>query len=323
MQASPYSERNAIEWDEIIVRCPMATFLHTRRFLAYHHDRFRDVSLLLKNEKRTVGLFPAAVDPADARRVVSHPGITYGGVLHRGELYGEGMIDALVVLSSYYADQGFETLRYKTVPHIYHQAPSEDDVYALFRVGAQRLRCDLSCAIDLLNPREPGSRRKRGLKKALRQGVRIAEGAQFVDELWKVVTENYQQKLGAKPVHTKDEIRHLYELFPQNIKFVVALLNQEIIAGVVFFSTPSVTHTQYIASSERGYDVCALDAILDYAIEQASAKGLRFFDFGTSNKDEGRHLSTNVYNFKIQFGAGGVAHEFYDIDLKAWDSSNK
>ncbi len=62
----------------------MATFLHTRRFLAYHQDRFKDVSLLLANDKGIVGLFPAALDPAEARTVVSHPGITYGGLLHSG-----------------------------------------------------------------------------------------------------------------------------------------------------------------------------------------------------------------------------------------------
>ena len=317
MQVSPYSEQDAAAWDEIVAHCPMGTFLHTRRFLAYHHERFRDVSLLLKDDQRIVGLFPAAVDPTSARRVVSHPGITYGGLLHPGELYGDKMIDALVTLCDYYARQGFDALRYKAVPHIYHQAPSEDDVYALFRVGAKRVRCDLSSAIDLVNRRGPSSRRKRSLKKALSRGVQIADGAESVTELWKLVAENFQRKLRSRPVHTEAEIKCLYELFPQNIEFVVALLNHKIVAGVVFFSTPSVTHTQYIASSETGYDVCALDAVLEHSIGRATADGRRYFDFGTSNRDEGWQLSTNIYHFKTEFGAGGVAHEFYDIDLKA------
>ena len=209
------------------------------------------------------------------------------------------------------------------MPHIYHQTPSDDDLYALFRVRATCVRRDLSCAIDLLNRREPSSRRKRSLKKALSRGVQVVEGSQFLSELWKLTTENYQRRLGARPVHTDAEIRHLYDLFPRNIKFVVGFLNEEIIAGVVLFSTSSVTHAQYIASSEVGYDVCALDAVFDYAIEQASTERQRFFDFGTSNQEEGRYLSTNVYDFKIEFGAGGVVHEFYDIDLKACDSGIK
>src|SRR5712692_6847358 len=109
MDIVPYTKEDATAWDRFATDCSMATFLHTRRFLNYHQDRFKDVSLLLKNDTRTVGLFPAAVDPTDARRVVSHPGITYGGVLHAGELYGEKMIYALGILCDYYACQGFET----------------------------------------------------------------------------------------------------------------------------------------------------------------------------------------------------------------------
>jgi len=293
----------------------MATFLHTRRFLAYHQDRFKDVSLLLANDKGIVGLFPAALDPAEARTVVSHPGITYGGLLHSGKLHGEKMVTALVKVTDYYAQQGFDILRYKAVPHIYHRRPSGDDLYALFRTKAACVRRDLSCAIDLLNGSERSSRRRRSLKKALRSGIQVSKGPQFISQLWKLIAENYHRRLNARPVHTEAELRYLYDLFPRNIRFVAGILDGEIIAGVVLFYSSSVAHAQYIASSEVGYDVCALDAVFEYAIEQAKVERCRFFDFGTSNNDEGRYLSTNVYNFKTEFGAGGVVHEFYEFDL--------
>src|ERR1044071_4103148 len=120
MRVSPYSEQDAARWDDFAPRAPSATFLHTRRFLSYHGERFRDVSALIEDEKHgLVGLFPAAEDPADARRVVSHPGITFGGVLHEGRLGGEAMIETLDALRAHYAGLGFERLRYKAVPHIY------------------------------------------------------------------------------------------------------------------------------------------------------------------------------------------------------------
>ena len=115
----------------------MATFIHTRRFLAYHRDRFRDLSVLLKNEKdQVLGLLPAAIDQQDEHRVVSHPGITFGGVLHAGELYGEKMIEAIESLRSYYAGRGLRSLRYRAIPYIYDRTPSGDDLYALFRLGS-------------------------------------------------------------------------------------------------------------------------------------------------------------------------------------------
>jgi hypothetical protein len=320
MQILPYSKQDAAEWDRVIAHCPMATFLHTRRFLSYHGDRFRDASVILRDEEgRIAGLLPAAVDPRDDRRVVSHPGITFGGLLHAGNLFGERMIEAFEALMSYYRGQGITSLHYKAVPYIYHQSPSGDDLYTLFRIGARRFRCDLSCAIDLANRREPSSRRKRGLKKAISRGVKVVAGAQYVDDLWAVLEETLERKLGEKPVHSLDEIKNLQRLFPENIRFTVGLLDGEIVAGITLFSSRSVTRAQYIASNERGNDVSALDAVLEHAIEQARAEGRRYFDFGTSNRNDGQHLSASVYQFKTEFGAGGVAHEFYDIDLSSQD----
>ena len=180
-----------------------------------------------------------------------------------------------------------------------------------------RSRCDLSCTIDLSNRREPGSRRKRGLKKALKLGVEVAEGARFIDEFWTVLEYNLERKLGQKPVHSSDEIRYLSSLFPENIRFIVGLLDQKVVAGITLFCNRSVTRAQYIASDAVGHEVSALDAVLERAIVQARAEGRRYFDFGTSNSEEGQHLSTSLYQFKLEFGGGGVPHESYDLDLRA------
>lgn len=300
----------------------MATFLHTRRFLAYHGARFADVSVMLRDdERRVVGLFPAAVDPADARSVVSHPGITFGGLLHAGELYGEQMVEALAALRNHYADSGFEWLRYKVVPHIYHQVPAADDVYALFRSGATLYRCDLSCAIDLAHRREASSRRKRGQKKAVKLGLEIADGLPFLEQMWQVLEDNLGRKHGARPVHSAAEISYLHSLFPENIRFVAGLLGKQVVAGVVLFVTATVVHAQYIAASSAGYEASALDALLEHCIEQARALGVKYFDFGISNEDGGRYLNSGLYQFKVEFGGGGVAHEFYELAIEAAASS--
>jgi hypothetical protein len=43
--------------------------------------------------------------------------------------------------------------------------------------------------------------------------------------------------------------------------------------------------------------------------------GARYFDFGVSNEQEGRILNEGLYRFKTSFGAGGVAQEFYEVEL--------
>lgn len=317
MEVVAYTDGDAGEWDALAGGAPMATFLHTRRFLGYHGDRFADASLLIKQDGRLVGLFPAAVDPADGGSVLSHPGITYGGVVHAGALRGEAMLAALTGISDFYRARGFGRLRYKVVPHIYHRRPSADDLYALSRLGAVRYRCDLSCAVDLLNRPAESSRRRRSLKKAQRSGVEVREGAAFAARLWEILEDNLGRKYGSKPVHSLGEITHLYSLFPSEIRFVVAALGDRVVAGVVLFSSATVTHAQYIASSVEGYEVCALDAVFHHCVGEAGRRGARFFDFGTSNEREGRHLNASLYQFKAEFGGGGVAHEFYELPLGA------
>ncbi len=318
MQVVPFAETDSDEWDQVVAKAQAGTFIHTRRFLSYHRNRFDDCSVFVKNDKQEVlGVLPAAIDPSNQVRVVSHPGITFGGLLHDGNLAGDIMIEAIECLRSYYLTLGMETVSYKAVPYIYHRRPASDDLYALFRLNAVRTRCDLSSTIDLANQGVLGSRRKRSLTKSRKAGVEVVRGADFADELWEVITDNLERKLGEKPVHSVEEIKYLSSLFPENIKFIVGRLNGQTIAGITLFCSDSVVRAQYIASSPAGYEVSALDTIFEYAINEARNHGRRYFDFGTSNRNEGRYLSQSLYQFKSEFGGGGVAHEYYDLGLTA------
>jgi hypothetical protein len=317
MQLVPADDIDAEQHDALVARAPMGTFLHTRRFLSYHGDRFRDLSLAFLDEgERLIAVLPAAVDPGDERCVVSHPGATYGGIVHDGRLRGGRMIEAFEALRRHYADAGFERLRYKAVPHIYHRVPAGDDLYALFRLEARRYRCDLSCSIDLATGPAPTERRRRSLKKARKAGVEVRTGAELIAPLWRVLEENLAREHGAKPVHAEGEMRRLHALFPDAIEFVAGLVDEEVVAGVVLFVTPTVMHAQYICSSDAGYRVSALDAIFQHSIEAAQSRGARYFDFGTSNEREGRHLNEGLFQFKSEFGGGGVPHEYYELDLR-------
>ncbi len=307
---------DSVSWDELCAVAPMATFLHTRRFLAYHGDRFKDVSLLLKDEQdRLVGLFPAAVDLIDHSQVVSHPGLTYGGVVHSGKLRGAAMLNALQVIVNYYAGQGFRALRYKVVPVIYHLPIAQDDLYALFRLDARRYRCDLSCTIDLAHRGTTSQRRRRGLKKAIANSVEIVQGVDYAQHYWVLVEENLTQKHNARPVHTSAEIQRLQALFPENIQFVIARQKEDIIAGTVLFMTPNVVHAQYIASTQTGRELSALDRVFEHCIGNASESGARYFDFGISTEQDGQYLNETLYQFKSEFGGHGTVHEFFEIEL--------
>jgi CelD/BcsL family acetyltransferase involved in cellulose biosynthesis len=301
-------------WDAFCEKAVNSTFLHTRRFLNYHGDRFHDASALLMQNGDIVGVFPAARALADRSMVVSHPGLTYGGVVHAGVLCGSKMIEALALLRQHYRADGYQRLRYKAVPHLHQARPSQDDLYALFRLGASRSRCDLSCAIDLEERARPSERRRRGLKKALRS-VSVVVGAGQVRSLWRVLADNLSRKHDAAPVHSVEEMEQLIALFPGFIELFCAQIDGQVEAGVVVFKTRRTWHAQYIAASTTAYSVSALDAVFDRTIAEASSAHVRYFDFGTSNECEGTILNESLYQYKYEYGGGGVVHEFYDIDL--------
>ena len=316
MQARAYTAADAERWDAFCADAHGATFLHTRRFLSYHGDRFIDRSLIFEDGARWLGVLPAAQSPSRSELVVSHPGITYGGVLHDGALRGEGSLSALQAAGEHYAAAGYQALLYKPVPHIYHRAPAQDDLYALFRLDAKRVRCDLSSCIDLAHPLPVSERRRRALKKAQRAGLTLETGAHLAGDLWPVLEANLAERHGQKPVHSLAEIQLLLERFPQAIRISVARLEKQAIAGTVLFIAGGVCHTQYIASNALGHETGALDLVFDQQIQDARDTRARYFDFGISNEDGGRSLNEGLHRFKSEFGAGGAVHEYYEIDLK-------
>lgn len=311
----PYSSSDEFAWDEFSAQCHQSTILHTRKFLNYHGDKFSDMSLIIEQGKEIVALFPAAVSPHDDLSVVSHPGITYGGILHDSSLRGESIVACMALIAKYYSSLGFSSLLYKVVPKIYHKAPADDDLYAIFRLRGIQKRVDLSCAIDLNNRLSISDRRKRGIKKSTNAGVIVSEDMHHLSALWEVLTENLLRKHNVSPVHNISEISSLIEKFPENIRCVCALLDGQVVAGVLLFVTATCIHSQYIASSEAGYYLSALDIVFDYCISLACSLEKRWFDFGISTEESGMILNDGLYRFKSEFGGGGVVHQFYELNL--------
>ncbi len=311
-----YGPADGEVWDELVSRSCNGTFLHTRRFMSYHGNRFRDRSLVLEDRRgRVVGVFPAAESPADDRSVVSHPGLTYGGILHDGSIRGASMVGALSGISQYYQSRGYRKFRYKAVPVIYHSAPAEDDLYALFRLGARLYRSDLSATIDLSNRGRITERRMRSRRRALAEGVFTEETWTEAAAFWRILESNLSRRHGVSPVHSLAEIQTLHSRFPADIMLVISKIDSELVGGAVLFAAACVLHVQYTATTECGRAASATDIVMEHAIKLATKRGCRFFDFGVCTLDEGHTLNQDLYQFKVSFGAGGVTYDHYELDL--------
>ncbi len=311
-----YEPADATAWDDLVERSVNGTIVHTRKFLAYHGDRFLDRSLLVTDSRgRAVGVFPAAEDPADRAVVASHPGLTYGGLVHDGSLRGAAAIRALGEIAAEYRTLGYQRLRYKATPYIYWSGPAADELYALFRLGAVRSGCDLAAVIDVAARGRERADRRRARRQADAAGVRIEEGWQNVAAFWRILEMNLAQRHDASPTHSLAEIECLHARFPREIILVAAKVGAALVGGSVYFSAGRALHQQYTAASAEGRAVHGTDLVIDWSIALARDRGCRYITFGTSTFGGGKQLNESQYEFKVSFGGGGVTHDHYELSL--------
>ena len=287
------------------------TFMLKRGYVEYHSDRFTDASVVFENdEKEAIAIMPASRHGDEVR---SHGGLTYGGVVVDKRMTAARMLEVFDALKQHLKGEGVQRLIYKRVPSIYYSYPSDEDLYALFRNGAELFRRDISTTIDLSCPVPFSSIRMRYVKKARKNGLEVRETTDY-EQYIAMLTEVLSTRHNAKPPHTADELRMLASRFPDVIKLFCAYRGEEMLAGVLAFDTPNVVHAQYIANSEAGREIGALDLVMDYLIHEYSA-GHRYFDFGISTEDAGRVLNTGLIGQKEMFGGRGIIYDFYRMEV--------
>ncbi len=311
-----YSETDAPAWDEFVKSSWNGTFIHTRKYLAYHQSRFEDHSAILRDSNgKWVGLFPAAVDPDDPHMITSHPGITFGGVVHRGKLVGPAMIEALETICQFYSAREYQRLRYRSIPLIYHQVPSEDDRYALFRLGATIFRCDLFSVVNVVSPPSMSPQLPRKIAQGNSVNLVVHQGKDLLPKVWEVLSEQLKLRHNSTPVHSLAEIQDLFERFPSRLQCRASYAGDTMASAVITYDFGRVIRLQYSTATDFGRGVNATAWLLHRLLLSARAIGTTWFDFSSSNGNDGHVINEGLHRFKSQFGASGVAHQFYEVSL--------
>lgn len=308
-----YRDTDHDRWNAFVARSRNGTFLLCREYMDYHAARFTDHSLLVSDgDERLVAVLPAN---AAGSELISHGGLTYGGFVVDQTMTVSLMLEVFAASVPAMRRAGFERLLYKTIPHIYHDRPAEEDRYALFRAGARLVRRDQLSVLDLRARYPYQERRRRAIRRAARSGLDVAESDDF-GEFWSMLRENLLARHRVSPVHTVEEIELLRRRFPEQIRLFCAHRGSELRAGLVVYVSPHVCHVQYNAASEEGSAEGALDLIVDVLVEHY-AQLARYFDFGVSTERQGSWLNAGLAAYKEGFGARTVVHDFYDLDLTA------
>lgn len=309
-----YSPAHRAEWDDFVARSRNGTFLLHRGYMDYHSDRFRDCSWMAYQNGRLRALLPANID--DLGVLHSHQGLTYGGwITPVGHLDGEDLLEIFGQAIEVWYKEGIRELDYKRIPYIYSKTPADEDLYALFRLGAVWTGCGLSSAINLREGVTFNQMQRRHLRKSQTLSFPISEETN-VAPFMELLTACLQERHGVNPVHTYGEMQMLRDRFPQNIRVFVLRLGggDAPQAGVCMYDTGIVAHAQYIATTPQARELNLLTPLFHHLISEVFADR-RYFDFGISTEDNGNYLNTGLLRQKFSYGGTGVTYDRYSLKL--------
>lgn len=284
------------QWNSFVQSSRNGTFLFERDYMDYHATRFNDYSLMFMQANNIVAVMPAnQIEDT----LITHGGLTFGGLVMANKLGAIQVLDIFTQLGEYLHQHGFKKLIYKATPHIYHRVPSEDDLYALHRLGATTERMDLSTTIQQTSRLPLAKMRLRAIAKAKQAEINIVQSQDYAS-FWALLSQVLSSQHGAIPTHSVEEITQLANRFSQ-IKLYLAIAQGQLLAGTVIYHYGTVAHAQYLASSDIGKQCGALDYLLEHLITQVYVDQ-PYFNFGISTSNAGHNLNAGLSAQKEMFG---------------------
>lgn len=281
----------------------------------YHQDRFDDYSLLIFKNNKVIALLPAhKIETA----IHSHKGLTYGGLITSEDIKLRDFVSCFKSVMSYCISNSFKTLHLKLLPSIYAVIPNDEIQYLMFILNANLARRDTLSVLNLKQKVKFSKGRLEGQKRAFRHNLIVKEVNDF-SEFWnQILIPNLNTKHKTQPVHTLKEIQLLKERFPKQIRQFNVYNDDDIVAGTTIFESKHVAHSQYISGNEDKNVIGSLDFLHLHLINNVFQDKV-YFDFGTSNENQGKHINEGLNFWKEGFGARTITQDFYDINLDAID----
>ena len=305
-------------WNAFEERACNSTLLHHRSYMDYHSNRFVDASLVFfDGRNKPVALFPACLSRRNAYTVVSHEGLTYGGLVIQPHTHTYILYDIYMSLINYYKNEKLaKELIIKPIPFIYSTLPCQEELYIIHLLKGVLAERHLSQAIDLRQTVSTSKLRRRCILKAKRMNIETREATtrEEWDIFHKILSDVLKARHNTHPVHTSEELWLLHSRFSQKIKLYTAFSHSTVLAGCVIYISKNVVHTQYLASTPEGFETGALDLVIDNIIHTSMSEGYPYVDFGVSTERTGE-LNYGLTLQKEGFGGCGVCYDSYLIKL--------
>lgn len=310
-----YNAKYYALWNNFLEQAKNATFLFHRDFMEYHKDRFDDFSLMVFKDDCLTAVLPANIKGST---VYSHQGLSYGGLLLSKKIKTSVALESFNALLKYLHLHEVTYLTVKPIPSIYTIVPSDELDYFMFVLKAELLKKETLSVIAMNDKLSIPRNRMEGVKRAKKHNLVFKEDSSF-EVFWsEILVKNLKDRYGVSPVHSFLEIEKLKQIFPNNIKLFTAYKGDKMVAGTVIFESKYVAHSQYISADDDRNTLGSLD-FLHYHLINNVYKDKQFFDFGSSNIDDGKHINKGLQAWKEGFGARTITQNFYKVEVKNYN----
>lgn len=310
------------EWDYFVANDAInGTFLHTRKF--YNHNPLNiqdDNSYLFYKKNTLIGIIPFNLIKDGENKILnSYLRATYGGFLVSGAAGIEEINEMVELVVSEAKKLSVNEIIIRNPFRIFNKNVCDESDYAMWLHGFKIKYRELEIAIKLGNKETIQSNYSDSASRSIKKGktiLSVEESFEF-QKYWKILEENLSSKYDALPTHNFEQFSELLNnVGKEKIKLFTAKFNDVIIAGIVVFVVNEIAvHAQYIASDIQYQEHRALNVIIDFIIDWASARQFKFLNLGMANEDNGEKMNIGLFRFKEGFGGRGVIRETMHLQL--------
>lgn len=316
------------EWDQFIEEKSInGTFLQSRRFFNYHPaDRFKDVSLVIYNEKNNIAALCPACELEEAGKKVffSHKGTTFGGIIIDEKHYNAKHVVVLVEeLKEYLKAQGYGKAYLKMTSDVFSMRESDLFQYAFWYAGYAEHK-ELSTYINYATYKESilsnfAQGKRTNVHNCEKEGllVRPLNTDEEIRTFYDILCENLS-KYDTKPVHTIDELLDFKNSrFVSECGFYGVYKDDEMLAGsmMFYFDKVGCAHTQYLAARQAYNKLSPMTFMYYSMIDEMRKRGYKTISWGTATEEMGTVLNMGLITSKEDFGSSYCNNLTYTIEL--------
>lgn len=309
-----YEEKHQNAWDAFVLKNSInGTFLQSKNFLNYHPaDRFKDDSLMFfKGENSLVAVMPGCSTEDEGKKIFfSHKGSTFGGIIIDESAYDTCSTQFIIKLfEEYLIENNYKKVVLKQTSNLFSRSSPDLIEYLLFKNDYSSYT-ELSFYIDCqqLADRVEDSfsqSRRRDYRYSLKNSLsfHVAETQEDLEAFHNILVENLK-KFGKTPVHSLAELLDFkFERLKDVTSCYLVKHNNVPIAGSFVFTFDSqVFHTQYLAALPEYLNLFPMEFLNRNLIAEAKEQGFKYFSFGISTENNGKHLNEGLAKFKEGFG---------------------